>query len=209
MIKKYLYLVFLILFSISCKEIAEKTSEVIIENQKKEISGKYHTIKAEKIKAFLPDGFKYISQTDYLKNIKKTRDSITYRLEKKKIESNIEENNKMYFFENFKKNSIINIFPVKHLPFSNEEAKYMLAIIDKSIKEETNPNIEVENIGGEFKGNKNISIFKAIYRFKEPKSTTYFYRYTYFISSSKKSCFIYINTPILFDYNPYIQKIRL
>ena len=53
MIKKIIYIVFLIFLSTSCKEIAKKTSETIIENQKKEISGKYHTIKDEKIKVFL------------------------------------------------------------------------------------------------------------------------------------------------------------
>ncbi len=208
MIKKIIYIVFLIFLSTSCKEIAEKTSETIIENQKKEISGKYHTIKDEKIKVFLPEEFKYTNTQNYLNQIAQSGDSSAYYAEKKRFKDIHDSGKKIYLFEYLKGASIVKVLPERYVAFTNSDAKYMLGIVDNIIKA-NNTGMNFEIMESQFKGNKNISIFKVIYQVKSPKLIVDMYKYVYFISYNKKSVFVNLETPSLLDFDPYIQKIRL
>ncbi len=104
---------------------------------------------------------------------------------------------------------MVNILPERYIEFNNSDAKYMLAIIDKAIKSNNHPETTLEIMESQFKGNKNLSIFKAIYKIKLPKTTVAVYKYVYFISYNKKSVFVNLETPVLFDFDPYIEKIRL
>lgn len=206
--KKYIYTIIPFFLLLSCQQVLEKAAEKIVD-EKKELVGKYHTIKTENIKIFLPEEFKYISQNEYLKFIEKSRDIATFNSEKERLDLDRKTNTKMYFFEYFASNTIINIYPVKHIPFDNENAKYMLAVVDASIKEDSLSGVKYDKIEAQFKGNKNLSIFKVIHGLKNSESRVFYYKYTYFISYNKKSVFVYINTPVLFDFDPYIEKIRL
>lgn len=210
MIKKYLYII-LILFSFfsSCKEVAEKTVETIAEVEKKELIGKYHSIKSEKIKIFLPEEFKHISESNYLKEIQRTREISIFNSEKERLKFVKDSGRKIYLFEYFKSGSMVNILPERYVEFNNSDAKYMLAIIDKTIKSNNHPETTFEIMESQFKGNKNLSIFKVIYKIKLPKTTVAVYKYVYFISYNKKSVFVNLETPVLFDFDPYIEKIRL
>ena len=84
----------------------------------------------------------------------------------------------------------------------------MLGIVDNIIKA-NNTGMNFEIMESQFKGNKNISIFKVIYQVKSPKLIVDMYKYVYFISYNKKSVFVNLETPSLLDFDPYIQKIRL
>ncbi len=211
MINKNISIIILILFSFfsSCKEVAEKTVETIAGVEKKELIGKYHTIKSEKIKIFLPEEFKHISESNYLKEIQRTREISIFNSEKERLNFVKDAGRKIYLFEYFKGGSMVNILPERYVEFNNSDAKYMLAIIDKAIKSNNHPETTLEIMESQFKGNKNLSIFKVIYKIKLPKASVAVYKYVYFISYNKKSVFVNLETPVLFDFDPYIEKIRL
>ncbi|NJM78932.1 MAG: hypothetical protein HC854_03620 [Flavobacterium sp.] len=85
----------------------------------------------------------------------------------------------------------------------------MLQIFDKIIRDANRPETEFNLVASQFKGNKNLRIFKAIYKINTPKIDINFYKYIYFISYNKKTVLVNLETPVLFDFDPYVEKIRL
>ena len=161
-----------------------------------------------KIKVFLPEEFKYTNTQNYLNQIAQSGDSSAYYAEKKRFKDIHDSGKKIYLFEYLKGASIVKVLPERYVAFTNSDAKYMLGIVDNIIKA-NNTGMNFEIMESQFKGNKNISIFKVIYQVKSPKLIVDMYKYVYFISYNKKSVFVNLETPSLLDFDPYIQKIRL
>lgn len=208
MTKKHSYLLLILFLFSACQQVIEKTAENLVA-EKKELIGKYHTLKSEKIKVFLPEEFNYISTKNYLEYIEKLKDTFLINTEKQRVDFIKNTGRKIYFFEHFESGSIANIMPEKYIKFSNTDAKYLLAIIDKTIKSNSRPYIQYELLESQFKGNKNLKIFKAIYEVKSPKIEMKIYKHVYFISYNKKSVLFNLETPVQIDCDPYIEKIRI
>lgn len=208
MIKKYFSLLLILFLFSACQQVIEKTAENLV-TEKKELIGKYHTLKSEKIKVFLPKEFNYLTTKNYLEYIEKSRDTFLLNTEKQRIDFVKNTGRKIYFFEHFESASIATIMPEKYIEFSSRDAKYLLAVIDKTIKSNSQPYTQYELLESQFKGNKNLKIFKAIYEAKSPKIEMKIYKHVYFISYNKKSVLFNLETPVQIDCDPYIEKIRI
>ena len=127
---------------------------------------KYKGYKAEKIKVFLPEEFKYTNTQNYLNQIAQSGDSSAYYAEKKRFKDIQDSGKKIYLFEYLKGASIVKVLPERYVAFTNSDAKYMLGIVDNIIKA-NNTEIDFEIMESQFKGNKNISIFKVILQDKK------------------------------------------
>lgn len=208
MIKKYFSLLLILFLFSACQQVIEKTAENLV-TEKKELIGKYHTLKSEKIKVFLPKEFNYLTTKNYLEYIEKSKDTFLLNSEKQRIDFVKNTGRKIYFFEHFESASIATIMPEKYIEFSSRDAKYLLAVIDKTIKSNSQPYTQYELLESQFKGNKNLKIFKAIYEAKSPKIEMKIYKHVYFISYNKKSVLFNLETPVQIDCDPYIEKIRI
>ena len=192
----------------ACQQVIKKTAENLV-TKKKELIGKYHTLKSEKIKVFLPKEFNYLTTKNYLEYIEKSKDTFLLNTEKQRIDFVKNTGRKIYFFEHFESASIATIMPEKYIEFSSRDAKYLLAVIDKTIKSNSQPYTQYELLESQFKGNKNLKIFKAIYEAKSPKIEMKIYKHVYFISYNKKSVLFNLKTPVQINCGPYIEKIRI
>lgn len=207
MIKKIIYTIIMLPLLLSCKEITQKAAEKILEKPKEELPGKYHTIKNERMKIFLPEEFSYISGNDFKKFFK--NDTVILNSHQKKVAVLKSKGRKLYIFEYFKGSSIVNVFMEDYIPFNNHDANNLLYYINQSLNANLDPDATSELIQSQYKGNKNLNIFKAIYKISSPKSPNIFFKHIYFISYNKRSFFVSLETFSEIDFDPYIQKIRL
>ncbi|MCO6175561.1 hypothetical protein NHF50_10960 [Flavobacterium sp. NRK F10] len=205
-------LFFLFLSLISCQQVIEETSKIVSEQAKPKLKGKYHSLQKENVKIFLPEGFKYITHEEYKNVLKQIGDSTLYNAEVQRLDNIKINDKKLYIFEYPESASTLNVLVEKYLPFNKEDGKYLLGIISTMQKNTYN----IKDLNTELKearvmGNKNLKIFKAIYKFTNPSfpASQKFFRHYYLISYNKKTLFLNMESTQLIDFDPYLRKIKM
>jgi hypothetical protein len=206
---KRLLFLFIICSLFSCEKLTKSASDLITKNDESKTFGRYHTIKQENIKVYLPEEFEFITLKDYKNLVNKSNDTLFKKREVQRLDVLEKSNQNIYFFEHIESGSILNILPTKYVLFNKQDATYMLSIVNSITKQNSPEGTNLENIAAEFKKSNNKQIFKAIYKFRIPGYEIDYYKYVYFISHNRKSALINLETPILTNFDEYIFKMKL
>lgn len=205
----------IILFAFTqCKELSDKTIEVIEKTQKPKLEGKFFSLQKEGIKIFLPKEFNRIEKENYIDFMKSISISdADIETEKRRIIEIEKGGHAVYLFEYIGSGSILNVITTQYIPFNRDDAQMLL----NSIKMEHDHHSYVlgynfEKLEAKFMGSNETQIFKAIYKVtppdeKDDKKT--FFKQVYFISFNKKTFSLILETPVLVDFDPYLEKIRV
>ncbi|MFD2891609.1 hypothetical protein ACFS5J_06225 [Flavobacterium chuncheonense] len=201
---------FLFIFSLlSCENFTKSTADILSKNNKDKVPGKYHTLKKEKIRVFLPEEFNFISLNDYRNLISRSNDTITKSRELERLNTIEKSKENIYFFEYIEAASIINILPTEYMIFNKKDAQFMLAFVSNLVRMSSPTATDFEKIEAEFKNNNRTQIFKAIFKFRVPNNELDFYKHVYFMSENNKSAFITFETPIPTSFDEYIYRTKL
>jgi hypothetical protein len=213
MTKKNLKIVFLIAcFSLlfSCNEVIKKSHEIITEAPKEEIVGKYFALEGEGIRIFLPTEFKKLSKSDYFKILRKSPDKAS--LEREVIRfRNIENSNfDIYLFEYFQTASVMSVITVDYIGLNKGLAQDLL----NQLKVQNDQQAEITGfthtkIEARYFETKDAKIFKAIYQLENLKAKADGFKQIYLVSFNNKTFFLSLETPILVDFDSYLEKIRV
>jgi hypothetical protein len=195
---------------ISCNDVVKKSQEIIIGNQKPPLEGKYFPLDSDNIKLFLPKEFKKLSKDEYLAIIEKENDSIVSLSERERLHKIKKSGWDIYFFEYLESSSILSVIPIEYVKFNRNDAQMLLNQIKYDMDQSTeSTGNEFTKVEARFFETKEAQIFKAIYNVENKKDNLNFFREIYFVSFNKKSFVLSLDAPVLVDFDPYLDKIRV
>lgn len=203
-------LLLVILFGSSCNEAVKKSQEIIQNNKKPELLGKFFPVENQGIKLFLPKEFKKISKTEYLEFVTQLEDSLTLSLENQRLKKLYNSGHEIYIFQHETSGSFLSVIPTDYYKFNRADAQFLLNQIRKSHDEITQlTGMVYQKNEARFFETKEAQIFKAIYTVSVPENNSEFNKQIYFVSFNKKSFALTLETPFLVDFDPYLEKIRV
>lgn len=205
----FLFITLFFLF-ISCNDVVKKSQEMIIENQAPPLEGKYFPLESDNIKIFLPKEFKKLSKDEYLSIVEQSKDSINLLSERERLHKIKKSGWDIYFFEYLESSSILSVIPIEYVKFNRNDAQMLLNQIKYDMDQSTeSTGNEFTKVEARFFETKEAQIFKAIYNVENKKDNLNFFREIYFVSFNKKSFVLSLDVPVLVDFDPYLDKIRV
>lgn len=194
----------------SCMEAVKESQKVILESQKPALEGKFFPIESQGIKLFLPKEFKKLSKADYLQLIENSEDSLVISLENERLTNLYKSGHDIYLFQHISSGSILSLIPTDYIKFNKSDAQMLLNHIRYNHDEvAASTGMIFNKQEARFFGTKEAQIFKAIYKVIVPKTRSEFTKQLYFVSFNNKSFGLTLETAMVVDFDPYLEKIRV
>jgi hypothetical protein len=191
-------------------EAIKESQKVLVENQKPELQGKFFPIESQGIRLFLPKEFKKLSKSEYLELIEKSADTVALSLENERLRNIYLSGREIYLFLHTTSGSILSVIPTDYVKFNKSDAQMLLNQIRYNHDEiNASTGVIFNKKEARFFGTKEAQIFKAIYQVIVPKDQNEYNKQIYFVSFNNKSFALTLETALIVDFDPYLEKIRV
>lgn len=204
---KTIGLLFLVLVTTSCAELAkEATTWTEIEDEHA-VPGKYHFLESDGTKIFLPESFKRYSISDMQKVMDSLMDGDAYEYEVNRLNELKDAKGEFYIYYDKDSGSSCMISTLEYMPMSKDDAQELLGFMRfRSDESFGDFGINFERISAIYSGDSQKYIFKAVFRLSEPKKDNEWYHSSYVVTSNLKTIYVQLITGFEVDFDPYITK---
>ncbi|WP_250434288.1 hypothetical protein [Hanstruepera flava] len=175
-----------------------------------EVEGSYHFLENDGIKIYLPSVFKKYSTVDYQNLLDSIVPEEAYKYEIARLNNMRKMDGNLYLFYDELSRSTYTINTVKYMPLQKRDAQFLLGMIRQNHEQTSHlSNLDFNKITAKYSSNKDVQIFKAVFRIDNPKIKTSVFSNSYIISSKQKTVLINLSTPYQINFDEYLQKMIL
>jgi hypothetical protein len=168
---------------------------------------KVHLLEEDGIKITLPIDFERYSLYDYQRRLDSVATKKQYKAEVARINALMKMEGNLYLYFDSLNNSSYIINSMPHMPFTRQEAKYILGMMSQSMHDNAaTSDVTFEKITGKYFSENGRQTFKAIYKLHNEKTNTVWFSTMYVISSNRKTVWVQLSTPFMINFDDTVAK---